>query len=155
MGRRIIVSPTPSGKAVAPGAAANPPSGLSDYADRLKNLIPAEVSAIYLAGQGIIPSGQTTGLSIWAIFCFIGTVFFMAQESKTGQNNPGTTYPVDWTHVFISSISFIVWVYTLGVLATAFGIYVSWVGTLMMLGWTFIVPLVYKGTNTSPVPVKS
>ena len=149
MGRRIvnIVAPASTTRTVTPGAAATPQPDLSQYADRLKNLIPAEVSAIYIAGQGIIPSEQKMGLPIWAVFCLIAAIVFTAKESKTAENNPGKQYPVDWTHVAISSISFIIWVYTLGGPFVALGISVPWAGALIMLGWTFMVPVIYKGAK--------
>lgn len=45
----------------------------------------------------------------------------------------------------IASFSFVVWVYALGGLFDGLGLYVPWIGTLLMLGWTAIVPFLYKG----------
>jgi hypothetical protein len=118
---------------------------LAQYWDRLKNLIPAEVSAIYIAGSGIIPEGEKIGLLVWALFCLGCTILFIAKATKTVEGKPKETFPIDWAHVVISSISFIVWVYALGGPFVGLGIHIAWIGTLLMIGWTSLVPYFYHG----------
>ena len=78
MSRRILQQPTMrvATRDVAAG------DDLSQYWDRLKNLILTEVSALYIAGAGVIPTGKaalekTTGPLVWAGLCLILVVLFM------------------------------------------------------------------------------
>jgi len=123
----------------------NESSDLGEYWDRLKNLIPAEVSALYIAGLGVVPEDQHIGLSIWAFVCLVFTILFISRQTQTVEGRPNDVYPVDWTHVTISAISFVIWVYMLGGPFASLGLYVGWIGTLLMLSWTFAVPFFYKG----------
>lgn len=118
---------------------------LGQYWDRLKNLIPAEVSAIYVAGIGVIPSGEKIGLLVWAIFCLGCTILFIAKATKTVEGKPEVILPIDWAHVIISTISFVIWVYALGGPFIELGIHISWIGTLLIIGWTFLIPYFYHG----------
>jgi hypothetical protein len=149
MGRRIIDRSAAPQLARAAGAqpAKQTAPDLSAYWDRLKNLIPAEVSAFYIAAQGVIPADQKIGLWILAAACLVFTAVFIAVQSQTEENNPARKYPIDWAHVVISCISFAVWVYALGGPFADAGLYVPWAATLVMMGWTFIVPLLYKGAK--------
>jgi len=145
MGRRIVQNK--SRMPVGAGAMAEGQNGdLGPYWDRLKNLIPTEVSALYVAGLGIIPQGQKIGPVVWAVLCLIFTVIFIATQTKKAEGDTKKTYPIDWAHVVISSISFILWVYALGGPFSLYGLYIPWIGTLLILAWTFIVPRFYKGT---------
>jgi len=145
MGRRIIQKPAiPQAAVVAPAGPAAPaePTG---YMDKLKNLIPAETAALYISGLAIIPTGQLVGLIVWAIVCLVLTFLYMAwQTSKTVGSRPNIDHP-DWLHVVFASISFIIWVYALGGPFVGLGIYFSWVGTLLIIAWTVIVPSFYQG----------
>jgi hypothetical protein len=145
MGRRIVRSEMIREVRKTRGAGA--PPDLGQYWDRLKNLIPAEVSAIYIAGLGVIPTEEQVGLSIWATACLVFTGIFIAKESRTEEGNPDKVYPIDWIHVAISCASFAIWTYALGGPFANLGIYVPWVGTLLMLGWTFLVPYIYRGSD--------
>jgi hypothetical protein len=143
MGRRIV----PRGTEVVDGRkvrSITPTPGETSYTDRLKNLIPAETAALYISGVAIIPTGQKVGLIVWASFCLILTVIYMAWQSKKVEDQLNS-HGIDWVHVTIASISFVLWVYTLGGPFTAYGVYISWIGTLLILAWTFIVPNFYKG----------
>jgi hypothetical protein len=40
----------------------------------------------------------------------------------------------------------VIWVYVLGGVFVELGLHVAWLGTLLMLGWTFLVPFVYRGS---------
>ncbi len=145
MGRRIINKETTASTKRSTLRDIEPSTG--QYWNRLKDLVPTEVSALYVAGQGVVPAEQRIALAVWAIFCLIGTVLLIANQTKTAESMPNKKYPIDWTHVAISSISFLIWVYALGGPFASLGIYVPWLATLMMLAWTFITPFVYKGTE--------
>ncbi|MBN1220122.1 MAG: hypothetical protein JXM69_14435 [Anaerolineae bacterium] len=122
---------------------AGPADSLGSYMDRLLKMIPAEVVSLYVVGIGIIPTGHVTYHTIWAIICFIG----LFAVRIWGTADLGRNLPPDWTHITISAIAFVIWVYSLGSL----GIFGVWgladpvIGSLLILVWTFFVPLFYKG----------
>jgi len=114
---------------------------LKYYLDRLLKMIPAEVISLYLVGIGLIPAGQSLALAVWAVVCLVGTVLVRAY----GTADPTADKTTDWVHVAISSVSFVLWVYTLGGPFEAYGLHLDYIGSLLVLAWTFFVPLLYKG----------
>jgi len=125
-----------------PVAAAEPGSTeLQGYLERLMKMIPAEVIGLYLVGSGIIPTGQSLALTIWTAVCLAGVIFLRAY----GTADPAANKAPDWAHVIISSISFLIWVYSIGGFFAAYGVAVPYIGSLLVLAWTFFVPIFYKG----------
>lgn len=119
--------------------------GLADYIDRLLRLIPSEVVGLYLVGSGVIPDEQAGAHVAWSIFCFFAVIasrYFGTRSSK----DPTPQWPT----IVISSISFVVWLYAIGGPFVDLGWHVGWIGSLMVLAWTFIVPLVYDGDPEDP-----
>jgi hypothetical protein len=115
--------------------------GFKFYLDRLLKMIPAEVVSLYLVGSGFIPKDKPLVLTIWALVCLIGVVLIRTY----GTTDPANNKPPDWIHVAISTTAFVIWVYTLGGPFTAINLYVPYLGSLMVLAWTFFVPMFYKG----------
>lgn len=113
------------------------------YLDRLLKLIPAEVVTLYMVGSGFIPKNEGVVLIIWTIICLFGVVLLRAYGTADRRNNE----PPDWIHVFLSSVAFVIWVYTLGGPFTVFNLAIPWVGSLLVLAWTFFVPIFYKGPS--------
>ena len=111
------------------------------YLDRLLKMIPAEVVSLYLVGSGFIPDGQTIVLTAWAVVCLIGVVAVRAYGTMDAVERK----PPDWMHVAISSVAFVIWVYSLGGPFEAQGLAVPYIGSLLILAWTFFVPMFYKG----------
>jgi len=108
-------------------------------------MIPAESVSLYLVGSGVIPGGKIVVLGVWIVVCIISVV--AVRVFGTADRKAGT--PPDWIHVVISVSAFVVWVYTLGGgFFAAMGLYVPWVGSLLVLLWTFFPPLFYRGPAT-------
>jgi len=122
-------------------AAAGTQENLKFYLDRLMKMIPAEVVSLYLVGSGFIPREQPVVLVVWAVVCLAGVFVVRAY----GTADPQSNLSPDWTHVAISAIAFVIWVYTLGGPFAAADLYEPYVGSLLVLAWTFFVPMVYKG----------
>lgn len=123
-------------------AGGGPQKPFDFYLDRLMKMIPAECVGLYLVGSGIIPAGKFAGLTSWALLCLIGVVVLRIYGTA---DRPAALKP-DWVHVAISAIAFVIWVYTLGGPFVALpGVYVPFVGSLLVLAWTFFVPIFYKG----------
>jgi hypothetical protein len=112
------------------------------YLERLVKMIPAEVVGLYLIGSGIIPEGQRVGLLVWSIVCLIAVVVVRAY----GTADPEKSQTPQWSTVLISSGAFVIWLYSLGGPFEPFGWHVPYIGSLLVLAWTFIVPILYKGT---------
>ncbi len=122
---------------------AGPDASFRSYLDRLLKMIPAEVVSLYLVGVGVIPEGNAVYLTVWTIICLIGLFAIRIY----GTADPVENLPPDWTHIIISAIAFLIWVYSLGNLSpfTAWGIGDPIIGSLLVLAWTFFVPMFYKG----------
>jgi hypothetical protein len=117
-----------------------PDQEIREYLSRLIKLIPSEVVGLYLGGSGVIPQDQQVPLIVWSLFCLLCVVLSRVYgSSKSGWRDP------QWKVVWISIISFLIWIYSLGGVFRALGIYVPYVGTLLILAWTFLVPFLYKG----------
>ena len=118
------------------------------YLDRLMKMVPTEVIGLYLVGSGLIPSGDTLVLTFWALICLIGVVVMRVW----GTTDTASSQPTDWMHVAISVVAFIIWLLTLGggPFATG-GVFAAvheqtpYLGSLLVLAWTFFVPIFYKG----------
>jgi hypothetical protein len=130
---------TPAGGKKAPGAGAR--DDFNSYLDRLVKMVPAEVVSLYLVGVGFIPKTDALVLAGWAALCLIGLLAlrtYGTAERRTGKSP-------QWGAIAISSIAFIVWVYTLGGPFETFGVHIPYVGSLLVLAMTFFAPIFYKG----------
>lgn len=119
------------------------PSGtdaFKEYLERLLKLIPGEVVGLYMVGSGFIPEAQSIGLLIWSILCLVG-VFFVR---RYGTADPQAGQGPQNVPVAISCIAFAVWIYWLGGPFEQFGFHVPWIGSLLVLVVSFIVPYFYK-----------
>lgn len=123
-------------RAVAAGG-----DSFQDYLDRLMRMIPGDVVGLYLLGSGFIPASESIGLLVWAIVCLIAVVILRIKYTQDPPTNPDP----QWASVVISAISFVIWVYTLGGPFEAWDLAVPWIGSLLVLAWTFFLPLFYKG----------
>lgn len=137
------LKPAQAGDAETAIARIGMPADIQSYLDRLLKMIPAEVIGLYLVGSGIIPTGQKIALVIWAVVCLIAVVVVRTY----GTYDPTKKNPIDWVHVAISSVAFLIWVYTIGGPFSAYNLTIPWVGSLLVLVWTFFVPIFYKGAD--------
>ena len=111
------------------------------YLERLMKMIPGEVVGLYLVGSGFIPANQSFVFAVWAVICLGGVIAIKAYGTADQANQK---LP-DWTHVAISSVAFVLWVYTIGGPFAAYGVGVPYLGSLLVLAWTFFVPVFYRG----------
>jgi hypothetical protein len=130
----------------AKSAAAAGAEGFNSYLDRLLKMIPGEVVSLYLVGSSLIPedlydTDRGIALSVWGLLCLLGVVIIRTY----GTADLPRKLPPDWTHVGISTVAFIIWVYSMGGPFQEFKLYVPYLGALLVLTWTFFLPMVYKG----------
>lgn len=115
-----------------------------EYFERLMKMIPAEVVGLYLVGAGFIPKEQRVALLIWTVVCLLGVVAIRIWgTADPNQDNPR---PPQWPVVFISTVSFTLWIYSIGGAFAAYGLSQPYLGSLLVLAWTFFVPIFYKGS---------
>jgi hypothetical protein len=115
---------------------------VTQYFERLMKTIPGEVVGLYIVGSGLIPSESRLALVIWTLICFAAVILVRALGTADRSQQLGPQWPA----VIISSVSFLIWVYSMGGPFAAFGIAVPYIGSLLVLAWTFFVPLFYKGS---------
>ncbi|KPL03179.1 MAG: hypothetical protein AMJ90_03885 [candidate division Zixibacteria bacterium SM23_73_2] len=111
------------------------------YLDRLLKMIPAEVIGFYLVGSGFISQDDPIMLIIWTAVCLLGVVAVRA----FGTADPEKHKSPDWVHIWISLAAFLIWIYTLGGFFKALNVHNPKYGSLMVLAFTFFVPLLYLG----------
>ena len=114
---------------------------LKSYLDRLLKMIPGEGVGAYLVGSGFVPTDQPIVLVAWTMICLIGVILMKAFGTADARSN----LPPDWIHVAVSGVAFLIWVYTLGGPFAVFGLYAPFVGSLLVIAWTYFLPIFYKG----------
>jgi hypothetical protein len=115
-----------------------------EYFERLIKMIPADVVGLYLVGSGFIPREKREILAIWTAVCLFGVI--AVRIWGTADPDPQRPEPPQWPVVGISSVAFVIWVYSMGGVFAAYGLAEPYIGSLLVLAWTFFVPIFYKGS---------
>lgn len=109
-----------------------------NYGDKLLKLIPSEIIAAYMIIMGIIPNEHIKwGASIVAIILFILTPFYLVKLQKVKK----------MVQIIFTTLSFAVWVYSLGGPFKAWGLYQAWLGSTILILWTLFIPLIVPSKN--------
>lgn len=124
-----------------------PNMSIDEYLEKLMKMIPAEVVGLYLVGSGVVPEEEHAILLSWTVFCFAAVIVVRAIGTRDPMGGPP-----QWGAVLISSVSFVIWIYSVG---GSFRWYLGqhyepYVGSLLVLAWTFLVPMVYSPKATLP-----
>jgi len=127
--------------ALADGSRSPTMTGPDDYLEKLVKMIPAEVVGLYLVGSGIIPAVERLWLLVWTAFCFIAVFVIRARTTSDPSNQKGA----QWGAVLVSAVAFVIWVYSMGGPFKEYmgARYHAFLGSLLVLAWTFAVPLIY------------
>jgi hypothetical protein len=121
---------------------AAPEQSFDTYLTRLLKLIPSEVIALYLVGRGIIPEGNRLALTIWT-----GTALLLVVLVRTlGTSRNGKGQNPQWSSVCVSGCSFLIWIYSMGDVFQLYSVYIPYIGSLLVLTWTFVVPFFLRGS---------
>jgi hypothetical protein len=115
-----------------------------EYFERLIKMIPADVVGLYLVGSGFIPADKHAVLALWTFLCLFGVI--AVRIWGTADPDPQKRIPPQWPVVGISAVAFVIWIYSMGGVFAVYGLAVPYVGSLLVLAWTFFVPLFYKGS---------
>ncbi len=110
------------------------------YLNSLLKYIPTEIVGAYLAIQGFIIAAKTDerlhilALLITSVALFVITPFYLWRLQ-------GVTRVAQ---LVLSTISFAIWVYTLGGPFVTWGIYQPLIGSIILVIWTLIIPIILK-----------
>ena len=118
---------------------------LNAYLEKLTKLIPGEVIGLYLVGSGLIPAADRGYLLGWTVFCTLAVVVSRSLGTRSVEQQK----PVQWGAVVVSTISFAIWVYSMGGPFSAYlgAGYKPFLGSLLVIGWTFSVPFFYSPSD--------
>ncbi|HDP95417.1 MAG TPA: hypothetical protein ENN40_08680 [Candidatus Aminicenantes bacterium] len=110
------------------------------YSERLLKLIPSEIVTAWVAVQGMIPedSGPWVMTAAAAVLMVL-TPFYLRRFQKV----------VRPMQLAASTVSFLVWVYTLGGPFAYWGLYRSWFASVVLILWTVTVPLFLDGEGNA------
>jgi len=133
---------------LAAGTPAPPvPQEPDDFASRAIKYIPAEVVAAYVALQGMLTSasGPNSVPSSVAWLVFLGLLVLTPLYTWRFTDVKGLTKP--YTQVTIATFAFIVWVFALGGPFKALSWYNPVYGSILVIFFTLIPPLVTGKTT--------
>ena len=112
-----------------------------DYKSKLLKLIPTEIIAAYMALHGIfqgqviqIGESDVTHFVGWGVFVvlLVLTPLYLVKIHKVKGN----------AQITLTTLSFVVWVYTLGGPFQMQGLYQPQLASCILVLWTLIIPLV-------------
>jgi len=106
-----------------------------EYKKKLLKLIPSEIIAAYLVLEGIIPSSSAKwGTLIVSVILLILVPLYLWRNQDVKRA----------AQIIVTTISFAVWVYTIGGPFQEWGLYKPFIGSIILVLWTLIIPLVIK-----------
>ncbi len=121
----------------APAAGGRP----QDYLDRLYKIIPAEMTAAYLAISTLLtdttnPEAHATTLLIFAVFLMLLTPLYLWRLA--GVRN--------MAQILVSTVSFPIWAAAIStsLLTLMFDFITPEIITVVMVGWVLVTPLLVK-----------
>jgi magnesium-transporting ATPase (P-type) len=114
------------------------------YQDRLLKLIPSEIVGAYMVLQGIIPAASAK----WGTLIVSAILLIMT---------PAYLYRLQGVQRFsqlgVTTVSFAVWVYSLGGPFQYWNLYQPWIGSTILVLWTLTVPMIVNPqTDQNPTP---
>jgi hypothetical protein len=127
------------------GVRRGPGDEFKAYLERLLKMIPGEVVGLYLIGNGFIPADKATVSAIWAGFCLLVVLIVRKYGTSDGPDKPWQKFPV-----LVSMVAFAIWVYSLGGPFVKFNLYIPYLGSLLVLAWSFLIPIFYEGPKEKP-----
>jgi hypothetical protein len=119
-----------------------PPANSSEYDNyysRLVKLIPSEIIALYLALDGIASAMKQKEILLWVVFgiAIIGAWLYLARLANVKL----------FTQRLLTVLAFAIWVYVFGGPFTQLPWYDPGYGKLLLVVYTFFVPVFFKGES--------
>lgn len=114
-----------------------------NYRDRLLKLIPSEIVAAYLVLSGIIPREAKLGTLIVSIVLLVLVPFYLWRLHNVQRTS----------QLIITTISFVVWVYSIGGGPfAAWELYEPWIASVILVLWTLVIPLMVNPKSEPATP---
>ena len=111
------------------------------YQDKLLKLIPSEIIGAYVFLQGVIPKEHGKwGTTVVSLILLIMTPIYLRRIQKVKLNN----------QLIATTISFGVWVYSLGGPFQYWNIYQPWLSSVILVLWTLAVPMIVVKAQDRP-----
>ena len=119
------------------------------YPDKVVKLVPTEIVGAYMVLAGIIgvsatsPSAPTDSLSkilIQVVFFVLLVLTPLYLWRISGVTNV--------VQLIVTTLAFILWIYTLGGPFSVWGIYEPKVAALLLTLWSFIIPVIVRPAST-------
>ncbi|MFM9863314.1 MAG: hypothetical protein ACKVRO_06880 [Micropepsaceae bacterium] len=143
------------------GEAADLPAPEKGYQEALVKLIPSEIVGLYLGGKNAIEGyfrgdarppdagAEPMFWMVWTVLCFVALIAFRRWATSDEKEK----IPPEWPAISLAATSFLVWVYSFGdVFEHGLGVWHPVVATLLVLAWTFSVPLIYRMISDAKQP---
>ncbi len=112
-----------------------------EYQDKIVKLIPTEIVGAYMVLAGIIPTEYArAGTSTVSGILLLLTPLYLWRLSKVRNK----------IQLFVTTMSFVVWVYSLGGPFQAWNLYYPWLGSIILILWSLCIPIF-----VTPVPQAS
>jgi hypothetical protein len=112
------------------------------YMGRLIRLIPAEVLAVYQTLYGILKEPPSPLLGWLPV---LGILLVILVRAWGTRDESGSWNSVQRLSVFISVVSFIIWVLVSAHSILGFVLPDLRIGSVLMVLWVFVIPYFYKG----------
>ena len=112
------------------------------YADKLVKLVPTEIVGAYMVLSGMIGFSQATPTApggLGNILIVVVSVILLAFTPIYLVRVSGVKNVVQ---IIVTTISFIIWVYTLGGPFIVFGIHSPLISSILLVLWQMIVPVI-------------
>ena len=117
---------------------------VSEYLQKLVKLIPSEVILLYSAALAFMPGNLTAQLVIIGV-CTVLTPLYLLFAAKVK----------NYLQVVLSTLSFVVYSFASGGALTTAPWYQSWIPGLVLMLFTFIVPMFVKTPEVATTASKS
>ncbi|HUI90612.1 MAG TPA: hypothetical protein VLX68_00055 [Chitinivibrionales bacterium] len=112
------------------------------YVDKLVKLIPTEILGAYTVIAGVVPADQVKVVltaSAAALLMLVPLYLWKISGVK------------NVAQLVVSAFSFVIWTYTLGGPFEAWGIYQGYIGSILLVLFTLIVPIVVRPADVDTV----
>jgi hypothetical protein len=103
------------------------------YQDKIVKLIPTEIVGAYMVLAGIIPAPY---VKLWTLIISIVLLIFTPLYLWRVSGVANTA------QLIVSTISFAVWVYSLGGPFAAWGLYQPFISSVILVLWTVAIPVI-------------
>jgi hypothetical protein len=135
--RNITAGKSGNGQAVKTASKPDKGQPYDTYYSRLIKLIPSEIIAFYLAMDGIVSALPQKEILLWIIFgiALVGSWFYLGKVANVSS-------PLQ---KILTIVALAIWVFVFGGPFTQFSWYDASYGKMLLVLFTFFVPVFFKG----------